>query len=40
MLHLQGYGHDADADAERMEACERAILRRFGIADPYAGEGK
>ena len=38
MLHLQGYGHDSDAAAKRMEARERAILRRFGIADPYAGE--
>ena len=38
MLHLQGYDHESDADAERMEARESAILRRFGIADPYAGE--
>ncbi|HQW20607.1 MAG TPA: rRNA maturation RNase YbeY [Rhodocyclaceae bacterium] len=38
MLHLQGYEHDSDADAERMEARECVILRRFGITDPYAGE--
>ena len=38
MLHLQGYEHDSDADAEHMEARECVILRRFGITDPYAGE--
>jgi probable rRNA maturation factor len=36
MLHLQGYSHEADKkNAERMEAKEREILARFGIADPY-----
>lgn len=36
MLHLQGYGHETSKrDAERMEAREREILARFGIADPY-----
>ena len=36
MLHLQGYAHEADKkNAERMEAKEREILARFGIADPY-----
>ena len=35
-LHLMGYDHEtSDADAERMEALERRILRRIGIADPY-----
>jgi probable rRNA maturation factor len=38
MLHLQNYDHEKVADAERMEARECTILRRFGIADPYAGE--
>ncbi|TAH47522.1 MAG: rRNA maturation RNase YbeY [Betaproteobacteria bacterium] len=36
MLHLQGYDHLADAEAERMEALETQILRRLGYADPYA----
>jgi probable rRNA maturation factor len=36
MLHLQGYDHDTDRAARAMEAREREILRRFGIADPYA----
>lgn len=35
-LHLIGYDHIADADAETMEALERAVLARLGIADPYA----
>jgi probable rRNA maturation factor len=35
-LHLMGYDHEtSDADAERMEARERLILARLGIADPY-----
>lgn len=38
-LHLLGYDHEAgEADAERMEALERRILARLGIADPYAVE--
>lgn len=36
VLHLCGYNHEADAEAERMEALEVAALRRLGIADPYA----
>lgn len=39
MLHLSGYDHDNDADAGRMEARERALLARFGYADPY-GPGR
>ena len=36
-LHLLGYDHETgDVDAERMEALERRILARLGIADPYA----
>jgi probable rRNA maturation factor len=35
-LHLLGYDHETgEADAERMEALERRILKRLGIADPY-----
>jgi probable rRNA maturation factor len=37
-LHLLGYDHETgEADAERMEALERRILARLGIADPYEG---
>jgi len=36
VLHLLGHDHEtSDADAERMEALERRILKRLGIADPY-----
>jgi len=35
-LHLLGHDHETSkADAERMEALERRILARLGIADPY-----
>ena len=36
VLHLQGFEHDDEAHAERMENLERKILASFGIADPYA----
>jgi probable rRNA maturation factor len=35
LLHLLGYDHDSDADAERMEREEARILAGLGIADPY-----
>ncbi len=36
LLHLAGHDHVAsDAQAERMEALETAILAKLGIADPY-----
>lgn len=34
-LHLLGYDHEDDAQADAMEDRERAILARLGIADPY-----
>ena len=37
-LHLQGYDHMHDVDAQRMEARERVILAALGIADPYAAD--
>jgi probable rRNA maturation factor len=37
-LHLIGYDHETDAEAERMEALETRILRRLGVGDPYARE--
>ena len=36
MLHLQGYDHERDDDAARMEAREIALLRTLGFEDPYA----
>lgn len=35
-LHLLGYDHQTDDEAERMERLERDILARIGVADPYA----
>ena len=35
MLHLQGYDHQRDTDANTMERLETAILKRLGWPDPY-----
>lgn len=37
-LHLLGYDHHDDDEAQDMEARETRALARLGIADPYAGE--
>ena len=34
-LHLIGYDHEKDDDAEAMETLERGILAQLGIPDPY-----
>jgi probable rRNA maturation factor len=34
-LHLIGYDHEKDDDAEAMEALETEILAQLGIPDPY-----
>jgi probable rRNA maturation factor len=34
-LHLAGYDHETDADAETMESLEREILAGLGVPDPY-----
>jgi probable rRNA maturation factor len=36
VLHLLGYDHQSDPDADRMERLETSILARMGIADPYS----
>jgi probable rRNA maturation factor len=38
-LHLLGYDHERDAEARRMERREVAVLKRFGIANPYRSPG-
>jgi probable rRNA maturation factor len=35
-LHLIGYDHEKDDDAETMEVLETEILAQLGIPDPYA----
>ena len=35
MLHLFGYDHEVDSDAERMERLECGVLASLGVADPY-----
>ena len=35
VLHLLGYDHETEAEAEIMEALEVETLARLGIADPY-----
>ena len=38
-LHLLGYDHQNDTDAQTMEDLERKALKLIGIADPYACSG-
>jgi probable rRNA maturation factor len=35
-LHLLGYDHQGDSEADAMEALERSVLATLGISDPYA----
>jgi probable rRNA maturation factor len=39
-LHLLGYDHQRDADANEMEQVERTVLRRLAIPDPYRARRK
>lgn len=34
-LHLLGFDHETEADAELMEGLEREVLAGLGVADPY-----
>ena len=40
VLHLAGYDHEQPRDAKVMEPLEVKILKRLGIADPYAAAPK
>jgi probable rRNA maturation factor len=35
VLHLHGYDHETDAQAELMEGLETAIITKLGYASPY-----
>ena len=37
LLHLLGYDHQEDEEAERMEGLEARILARLNVPDPYHG---
>lgn len=37
-LHLLGYDHQGQAEAEAMEQIERDVLATLGIADPYRND--
>ncbi|WP_323065012.1 rRNA maturation RNase YbeY [Aeromonas jandaei] len=37
-LHLLGYDHIEDEEAEEMEALERDIMQELGFADPYQSD--
>ncbi len=39
VLHLLGYDHETDAEADAMEGMERAVLATLGVPDPYAEQG-
>jgi len=38
VLHLVGWDHEDEAEAEAMEGLERRVLAGLGVPDPYAGE--
>ena len=38
VLHLQGYDHIEQAEAEQMETLEKHILAQLGYANPYQDE--
>ena len=38
VLHMQGYEHETDAEANEMETLEVEILHRLRFNDPYASE--
>ena len=34
-LHLRGFDHETEAEAEKMETLEREVLASLGLHDPY-----
>lgn len=36
VLHLHGYDHEVDAQADLMESMEMAAMQKLGFANPYA----
>jgi probable rRNA maturation factor len=40
VLHLLGYDHMSDDEAEAMEGLERVVLAGLGVPDPYQADGR
>lgn len=40
VLHLHGYDHDTEAEAELMETLESEIVTKMGYPDPYLNEAE
>lgn len=40
VLHLLGYDHMTDDEAEKMEGLERVVLAGIGVPDPYQAGGR
>lgn len=40
VLHLQGFDHENDQEAEEMESCESRIMKTLGFPDPYAEDNE
>ena len=40
VLHLLGYDHERNGDADLMESLETAILCKLGVPDPYNVDGQ
>jgi probable rRNA maturation factor len=38
VLHLLGFVHAEDADAERMQSLEQRAMKQLGLHDPYGGD--
>jgi probable rRNA maturation factor len=39
LLHLQGYDHESQNEADEMERLERAMMATLGLHDPYSDNG-
>jgi probable rRNA maturation factor len=40
LLHLLGWDHQTEAEAEAMEHLEAQILETIGVANPYAASAE